>query len=318
MDIKVKSRFLLAFLISAGFMIFLLLRIEWRQFSSIASRLDVKYLIAACSVFMLGNLIRALRFYKLAHTKNKLTHWWNINAFYNFLTATLPGGTGEAATAYVLKRFAKLNMLDAVRILLISRVMDLLSLSAFFVISAILISSVTPYREASIWISGALFLISLLALLRSSERFFVKIIQKLPGQNNLKHKICEKLSELMKISEEQRRKNTFSMALFQSILMTFGGIVSVHLLLRSLGVAFTPIQSAYCYGIYMIFQVVPVQGIAGIGTQAAWWSLALHAAGYSASDAIALGMILHGTFYIFITIIGITAFFPWLIYYKCN
>ncbi|MBI5676082.1 MAG: flippase-like domain-containing protein [Nitrospirae bacterium] len=318
MNIKVKKSFLLAMLVSIGFMIFLLMRVEWQQFSLIAGRVNVKYLIAACGVFVFANFVRASRFSKLDHMDNTLIHWWNINAFYNFITATLPGGAGEASTAYVLKRFTGLNLLSAIRILLLSRLMDLFAMSVLFFISALLISDITPYREAAIWISGALFLVSLLAILRSSEQFFVKMMQKLPGQSNIKQRICEKLSELLKISEEQRRNNTFRTTLFQSILMMIGGVVSVHLLLRSFGIDFTPVQSAYGYGIYMIFQILPVQGIAGIGTQAAWWALALHAAGYSAPDAIALGIVLHGTFYVFITIIGITAFLPCLIHRTHN
>ena len=261
---------------------------------------------------MLGNLVRSFRFNKLDHTDKKLSHWWTINAFYNFITATLPGGAGEAATAYVLKRFSKLNTLGAIRILLLSRLMDLFALSALFFISTMLISNVTPYRETAIWISGALFLISSVALLRSSKQFAMRLLKKLPAKNAFIQRISDKLSELVKISEEQRRKNTFSITLFQSILMITGGIVSVHLLLRAFGVDFTPVQSAYCYGVYMIFQIIPVQGIAGIGTQAAWWALALKAAGYSAPNAIALGIVLHGAFYAFIAIIGVVSLLLWV------
>jgi hypothetical protein len=117
MDIKVKNSFLLTILISIGFMIFLLMRVEWKQFSLIAGRLNVKDLISAFSVFMFGNLIRAFSFNTLDHMDKRLTRWWNINAFCNFMTATLPGGAGEASTAYVLKRFAGLKFLGAVKLI---------------------------------------------------------------------------------------------------------------------------------------------------------------------------------------------------------
>jgi len=311
MDIKVKKRLLWAIIISIGFMFFLLLRIEWEHFSLIAGRLDIKTLIAAYCVFILGNLVRTFRFYKLDHMDNKLTHWWNINAFYNFITSTLPGGAGEAVTAYVLKRFSKFNILGAFRILLLSRFMDLLALSALFFISAILISDVTPYREAAIWFSGAAFLISSVALLRSSEKIALKLIQRLPGQNKLVQKVREKLSELLKIAEEQRSNNLFGITLFQSVLMTFIGIVSIHLALRSFGVEFSLEQSFYCFGVYAIFQVIPVQGIAGLGTQAAWWTLALNAAGYNAPESIATGFVLYATYYIFVALLALFSLLFW-------
>jgi uncharacterized protein (TIRG00374 family) len=305
MDIKVKKRLLWAILFSIGFTVFLLLRIDWNHFSVIAGRLDIKYLIAAYCMFLFGNLIRTFRFIQLDHTDKKLSHWWNINAFYNFITSTLPGGTGEAATAYVLKRFSKFNILGALRILLLSRLMDMFALSALFFIAAIMMHSDTSYREAAIWLSGTLFLISSITLLRSCEQFVMRLLQKLSGHSTLIKRVCEKLSELLIISEEQRSNNSYTIVLFQSVMMMIAGITSIHLALRAFGVDFTFIQSLYCYGIYAVFQIIPVQGIAGLGTQAAWWALALNAAGYKSSDVIAMGFVLYGIFYFIVTVIGL-------------
>jgi uncharacterized protein (TIRG00374 family) len=312
MDIKIKKRLLYAILFSIGFTVLLLLRVDWNHFSLIAGRLDIRELIAAYGVFLLGNLVRTFRFYKLDHMNKKLTHWWYISAFYNFITATLPGGSGEAATAYVLKRFSKFNILGALRILLLSRLLDMFALSALFFITSIMMRSGTSYREAAIWLSGVLFLISSVTLLRSSEQLVIRILQKLPGHSTLMKRVSEKLSELIKISEEQRSNNSLGITLFQSVLMWIGAIVLLHLVLRSFGIDFTLIQSAYCFGVYAIFQIIPIQGIAGIGTQAAWFALALNAAGYQTADAIALGFVLHGTFYLFIASMGIFSALFWL------
>jgi uncharacterized protein (TIRG00374 family) len=312
MDMKTKKTLFWAILFSAMFMVFLLWQVEWKHFPMIAGRLDLKGLFASLTLFIAGNFVRALRFHKLDHTGNKLAHWWNTNAFYNIATATLPGGSGEAASAYLLRRFSSFNLLSALRILLLSRLLDLFSLSTLFLIAAVLIGSETPYRETAIIISGALFIVSILALLRLSEQFIIKLIQKIPGHSSLKDKMYSRLTELLKISEEQRRNNTFGATLLQSVVMMILGILSVHLLLRSFGIDFTPLQSTYCYGIYMIFQIVPVQGVAGIGTQAAWWVLALRASGYRAPEVVAMGFILHGAFYVFIAVIGLSALLVWL------
>lgn len=311
MDIKIKKRLLWAILLSICFMIFLLARVELKHFSLIAGRVDVAVLITAFGVFVLGNFIRAIRFHKLDHTENTLMHWWNLTSFYNIVTATLPGGAGEAATAYVLKRFSKFKLLVALRILLLSRLLDLFGLSVLFLAASFLISRSTPYRDVAIVLSGIMFLLSLIALLLSSEKFVLKLVQKMPGQSKFKQRVCEKLSELSIISEEQRKNNTLGMTLLQSMLMMIVGVISIHLTLRAFGVDFTLVQSTYCYGIYMVFQIIPLQGIAGIGTQAAWWLLALNAAGYRTPDGIALGIVLHGTFYAFIAIIGLSALLMW-------
>ena len=311
MDIKVKKKLLLATCISVALMSFMIKKIDWEHFSLIASRIDLKYLMASCSVFILGNLVRSFRFIQLDHTHNTLTHWWNINAFYNFITANLPGGTGEVATAYVLKRFSMLNMLGAFRILLLSRLMDLFALSALFLVSAILISSLTPYREAAIWLSGTLFLISSVAIIPASEQFFLRLMQMLPGHFALVQKLVAKLSELLIIAKEHRDAGSLPITLLQSLLNMIAGVAMLYLLLRSLGVDFTWMQSFYCYGVYAVFQIIPVQGIAGIGTQAAWWALALNASGYKAPDVIAIGFILYATFYLFIALLGFFSLLAW-------
>jgi uncharacterized protein (TIRG00374 family) len=312
MDIKIKKRLLWAMLFSICFMVFLLMRVDWKQFSFIAGRLDMRYLIFAGIIYLFANLVRAFRFCKLDHNKNKLTYWWHINAFYNLITSTLPGGAGEATSAYVLKRFSKINLLSALRILLLSRLMDLFALSALFFVAAIYMSSITPYRVAAIWFSVFLFLISLLGLLRSSERFVLNLMQRLPGKNKIVQRVCEKMSKLLKIRENQSNNNLLGITLFQSVLMMIGSVISIDMALRSVGVDVSLVQIFYCYGVYAIFQIVPVQGVAGIGSQAAWWALALNAAGYHANDAIAVGFILYGIFYIFVIIMGFFSLLFWL------
>ena len=62
--------------------------------------------------------------------------------------------------------------------------------------------------------------------------------------------------------------------------------------------------------------MIPIQGIAGIGTQPARWGVALIAAGYDGSDAVALAFFLHITFYLFIAAMGISAFIAWILLKK--
>lgn len=312
MDTRSKKRLVWAILFSVVFTAVLLYRVEWDHFSSIVGRLDLKGIAAAYGVFLLGNVVRAFRFCKLDHTDNRLKHWWYISAFYNFLTATLPGGAGEAATAYVLKKFSRFNLFSALRMLLLSRVLDIFALSILFFISSVLVDKGTSYRDAAMWLSGGLFFVSSVMLLRSSERFIMRLLQKLPRNGKFMQKVSEKLSDLIELSEEQRRNNTFGVALFQSVLMWIGALILMHLVLRAFGIDFTLVQSAYCFGVYAVFQIVPVQGIAGIGTQAAWFALALNVAGYKPHDAIALGFVLHGTFYLFIASLGLLSMLLWM------
>jgi hypothetical protein len=194
--------------------------------------------------------------------------------------------------------------------------MDLTGLSALLLVTAIRISETTPYRGIALWISGAVFIFSIIVAHPKSERFIIKLLRKMPVRVNLINRVCDRLEEVAAISDHRFSGAFYCITMLQSVLIIFSAALSVHYMLLSFGTGFTLTQSFYCYGVYALFQVVPVQGIAGIGTQAAWWSLALTIAGYKASDVIAMGIILHGTFYLLITIVGLSALFFWLLIRK--
>lgn len=318
MDIKIKKRLLWATALSVILMALLLSKVDWDHFLSIAKRVDILYFSLSFVLLLGGNYIRAFRFYKIDHTGNKLSHWWIINQIYNFITATLPGGAGEAATAYMIKRFSALNMFSAFRILILSRIMDLAGLSSLLLVTAILTSESTPYRGIALLISGAVFIFSIILSHPKSERFIIRLLQKMPVRINFINRACERLEEVATISEHRFSGTFYCITMLQSVLIIFSAALSVHFMLLSFGTGFMLTQSFYCFGVYALFQVVPVQGIAGIGTQAAWWSLALTIAGYKASDVIAMGIILHGTFYVLITIVALSALLFWLVIRKNN
>jgi hypothetical protein len=117
---------------------------------------------------------------------------------------------------------------------------------------------------------------------------------------------------MLDLAEKHYRNKSFVITLLQSVIMMLVVMISVHLLLRSFGVDFTSIQSFYCFGVYAAFQTVPIQGIAGVGTQAAWWTIALNAAGYQGIEGIAIGFMLYGTFYFFVAFMGLSSLLLWI------
>ena len=101
-----KKKILWAVLLSIIFVVILSYMLEWSHFALITDRLVIKYLCISFLFLFLGNIARAFRFFTLDHMENKLSYWIIINKIYNFTTATLPGGIGEAVTVYMLKRFS--------------------------------------------------------------------------------------------------------------------------------------------------------------------------------------------------------------------
>ena len=310
MDIQIKKKLLWAVTLSVTLTAVLLLKIDLSQFPLIAARMDRNQMLIACSVFFIANIIRTYRFYKLDTANNKLGHWWLMNQIYNFMTSTLPGGAGEVATVYLLKRFSSLNILGALRLLILTRIMDLASLSALLFFAATQISKSAPYRNTALWISGVALILSVVIAHPKSERYIVGVLKKIPIKGRVKDFLCDKLEDVAQLSEK-RGGAFFALMLAQSMGIMIGSALTVHFALLSFGTGFLLVQSLYCFGVYAFFQMVPVQGIAGIGTQAAWWSLGLALAGYKSPDMIALGIVLHITFYLLITAMCVPPILYW-------
>jgi uncharacterized protein (TIRG00374 family) len=313
------KKLLWALLLSVTFMTILLYGVDWTHFFLIAEKLEVNKLIVAFGVLLLANMARSWRFYTLDHfTKKKYTPWVIINKVYNYLTATLPGGVGEATTAYLIKRYSLFDMVSAFRILLLSRVMDLTAISALLLFSAVQIEHIGTYNEMVVWFSGVLLLVSIAAVVPATERYALDLARRMPGQHRVMQRVREKIRELTEISEEHGKKKTLGITLFQSMLVITGTAVSVHFILLSFEAGLTVMQSFYCFAVYAVLQLIPLQGIAGVGTQPARWLVALNLAGYEASDVVALSIVLHGTLYVFITIMGMTALSIWLVHRKAG
>jgi uncharacterized protein (TIRG00374 family) len=313
------KKLLWAFMLSVTFTAVLLYGVDWTHFPSIAERIRINHLIAAFGTLLLANIIRSWRFYALDHfTDKKYSAWLVINKIYNFLTATLPGGVGEAATAYIMKRYSLFDMFSAFRILLLSRVMDLVAISALLLFSAICVDDVGRYNEMLLWLSGILLLVSMATVLPATERYVLELVRNLPGRNRVMQKAREKMKELSEISETHGEKKVLVLTLTQSVLVITGTAVSLYFILISFGSGLTIIQTFYCFAVYAVLQMIPLQGIAGVGTQPARWVVALNLAGYESNDVVALSLVVHGTLYAFITIMGMSALLIWLVSRKAG
>jgi O-antigen/teichoic acid export membrane protein len=123
--------------------------------------------------------------------------------------------------------------------------MDLAGVSGFVFFVAVLIDGNVYYREKMIWVSTILLSIAIVAMLPSTERFLLKLINKLSDKNRFIRLMQDKLGVLKEINEEREMRKRFWTTLFHSILITVAIAVSVHFVLLSFRTDFTLIQMWY-------------------------------------------------------------------------
>ena len=303
-----KKSLIWAFIFSVAFFIPLYFLTDWWQLLHILQHVSTDYLLAGFVVFFLANVARAIRFRLLDRTQQPLLFWWVVNQAYNLMTATLPGGAGEAATVLALKRLSSYSIPGGIRVLLMTRVMDLAWFCVMLLQSLLFISGTVTYVQPVIVLASALLALTVVLLHPATEQYILRFAKRLvPASFPFAVKIHDNLELLHDLAQQQRGESRHAKAIGLSFLVVYGAALSIHLTFLAFGIDFNLNQTLYCYGIYALFQLVPVQGIAGIGTQAAWWALALSAAGNLSDDFTALGFLLHATFYVFIAVLGFAA-----------
>lgn len=309
----VKQRKLLfSFLVAALFLIPMLHLIDLSAFLERLRRIDANGLVVAFLILAAANFVRSFRFERLDDGGISLSNWWIINGFYNAITATFPGGVGEAVTAFAMKKTVRDEFLLSFRILILSRVMDLGCISLMLFFTAISMSG--AWRGITLGVALFFLFVSAVLLVPATERLVLRIAGRVFRKGGrFTARLLTELEGLAAAVEQKRDIPSYVVALACSLLVIGCSALSVHEVVRSIGIDFSWVQSFYCFGVYALFQLVPLQGFAGIGTQAAWWALALGAAGYGGKDTLGLGAILYGTFYIFIFVLCLSVILYWYI-----
>lgn len=94
---------------------------------------------------------------------------------------------------------------------------------------------------------------------------------------------------------------TGTQAALWSIAMGLVSASSITVLLNGFGANLSIVQSCAAFGLYVLLQLIPVQGLAGVGTQSARWTVALFIVGVGPQQAAAEGIALY------VCIYGVTA-----------
>lgn len=302
----------LSVLISIFVIVILSMFMEFDSIRGILQRMCLGELVVGFLFIILANIVRSMRFSTLEGGNNDLKKWLVVNQIYNLMTATFPGGIGELSTAWILKKISSFPFLVSVRMFFVTRVMDLLIFSIIMIVSVLCLRQHVNHFNLSLLVSVSFFVISIMSLTPSLERMFLIFSRSLvSGESKFTIKINDSIQSLIDVSNQDQYPKKLATSLIQSFFVVTGAALSTHFVIHSLGIVFLWQQSFYCFAIYALFQLVPIQGFAGIGTQAAWWAFALYSAGYQGSDSLEIGIVLHAVFYLFIAIMAFFACFIW-------
>ncbi len=262
-------------------------------------------LLWALLALAVAGVPRALRLRMLLPGKLALPDAYSFNQAYNVITATIPSGLGEAASAWLMRRALAVPLHLGLVALLVTRVLDLIVLLALFLL--VVACGLVPLGDGGGAVTGAaaalLAGLAAAALVHVAGRDHVagrleSFVRRLTPGVALRRGVRRALglgAEALRMMPDGRRGLVL---LALTTVMQGLALLALLALLDGAGLRFDLAATLACFVIYVLLRMLPLQGIAGIGTTAAWWAIALTMLGVPAHEAATVGAVLYVAFYV--------------------
>lgn len=255
-------------------------------------------------------VLRGIRLHHLMPA-SRLIGMVGVAAAYSLSCMVAPGGLGELSLPLLLKRF-QVRLGDSMGLLMLTRLSDLCG--------SVMLMAVTfpfiPIDEAVLasigWIKLPLMVVLLLLILviglLLSKRLQSRVLGWLGNsRTNMVKRIAGELSLAFAVLNELPRKNVL-MLVTDTVLLKGTMVVFYYFIGLVLAVHVSLAQAAFAMGLMSLLLAFPIQGVAGLGSEDAWWALSLRIVGLAEPVAIVTGITFHLINLLFIAVLGIAPF----------
>jgi uncharacterized protein (TIRG00374 family) len=254
---------------------------------------DPLYLVISFFIYVCCNIFRAMRFYVLLDKRIKIHSLFNIVCVYNMVNNMAPMRAGEISYVYMLKRLHNKNAAIGVSTLIVARILDFIAICSLFTASSwIAAERIEGLRSAAIMVSLliiACFLL-LIMLLRCRECLLYPLDCYLDKNGLDKDPRIEyiilKLREMIRAMESMRDTKMTVLALIISFFIWIANFSVVFLVVKGMNFDI-PLHIVIMGSTSTVLStLLPVYGIAGLGTSQGLWTLVFVPLGISLNDAI--------------------------------
>ena len=283
---------------------------------SALSRLSWSTFLTALSVHAGIYVLRALRFAALLPRAERPPFHAVLAAScaHNLAAYVLPAKTGEATLVLYLKRFSAVPAASGAASLLVSRLLDLAVLSGGMGLACLSVASVdgAPLPAAIRGLGGVLLVAAagFALLLARGDRLAARALGVLGGNEDSSRGrralagVAPRLGEALRAA---RTGHAFALAAALSVPLWLGVFLFYAVLARALGLPeeTTLTQASFGSGLAVLANLLPINGLAGFGTQEAGWVVGFHALGVPREVALSSGFGAHVVQLVDVVLFGI-------------
>jgi uncharacterized membrane protein YbhN (UPF0104 family) len=310
------KRLILTVLITTGIIFILLLQISLRDLYMLLRTIDPLWFALGSIAYLLANLLRALRFRWLLHSKGfPLSDLFRITSFYHLSLMVLPSKLGELSYPYLLKRIGGRNMTEGLASLVVSRVYD------FFIILLVLLSvsigyqtllKVNPFLLIPLLISLSLFIVFAFFYMSRFLNWLSNALGRIFAASRYAGFVSwtqKKMNEMAGDFDSIQARKTYlpvaltSLASWAMIFSTF------YTYMKGFGIEVSSTKLILGSTIAVIGNALPISGIGNWGTLEAGWAAGFLLVGLSKEKAIATGFGIHILIFV---VCAFISFFCWV------
>lgn len=304
-----KLTTIVSVLFSLIVIIYVLLQTDWRLVQATFATLNWGWLLIAFVIFILNYVLRTIRFRRLIYSKRvpflPLLSVTNLYGMYNYL---LPAKSGEVTYPLLLKRRLAIPLTESVISLLVARFFDFVTIALF--LPAVLIAF---WKQMPDWLLVASLIFSIgMYLITGASRWFLRRMQSrdpsstkdaIPS-SRWRQVFHNLLASLWQIDKQ----GDYWQFLLVTISIWFCVYANFFFILLSLGYQVNFFQMVIVSIIMVPMTLLPVQGVANLGTHEIGWVVAFQIFGYSEQFALNVAVSSHMLLLLFVFILGAIGF----------
>lgn len=296
--------------LSVAAIIYVVMRLDWRTVRDTYAHLNWIWLAAALFIFMINYILRTLRFQALIYTRPvPFLGMMEVTCLHGMLNYLMPAKTGEFSYLLLLNRRLRIPVTESTATLLVARFFDFATIAVFLptVVLTLWDRLPTGMAYAALAFCGAILALGVGSVWLLRRRSATG--RSIPGNDQTRNPWLNRLIKMwhdllngLRLIDRRRQYWRF-------LLLTVGMWLCVYtksyLIVLSMGYHPTYFQMIAVSLIMVPLTLLPVQGIANLGTHEAGWVAAFSLFGHSQDVSLAIAASSHVIVLSFVLVIGL-------------
>ena len=271
------------------------------------SRITIIGVLLGFAFYLLGYVIRAVRFYYQLNKKVSLRALFYIVCIHNAVNSLLPARLGELSYVYLVKK-KNIPLAQGAAGLVLTRVFDLIALILLFLLALFMSRATLPafFKNLTVPVLGVL------AVLMVGSALVVACTPPLHRfrLHASRFRIVRMLYSLVHSFHQEHTRPKLAMLFVTSVLLWISQFLMIYFIFWGV----LPVSGWYILigSLFPILStVLPIQGIAGFGSIEATWALGFVMLGVTKEAAIATGFVFHFVIIAYFAVLGLVGWWGW-------